>query len=85
MSIKLSQEAKQKLLTAIKHFMAETMEQEIGDLKASFLLEFCLQEVGPVIYNRAISDAQSFMQEKLIDLESACYEPERGYEAGETP
>ena len=72
-------------MAAIKQFRAETMEQEIGDLKASFFLDFCLREIGPVIYNQAISNAQSFMQEKLIDLESACYEPERGYEAGETP
>ena len=34
------------------------MEDEIGDLKASLLLDFFVKEVGPSIYNKAIANAQ---------------------------
>lgn len=79
MSIKLSNEAKQRSIASIKRFFNDTLEDEIGDLKASLVLDFCLKEIGPTIYNRAIRDAQTFMQDKVADLDGSCYEPEFGY------
>jgi uncharacterized protein (DUF2164 family) len=55
------------------------MDDEIGGLKASFLLDFCLREVGPCIYNQAIADAQRHLQDRVVDLEGSCFEPEFGY------
>ncbi|MGL6344128.1 MAG: DUF2164 family protein [Waterburya sp.] len=51
----------------------------MGDLKASLFLDFCLQEICPSVYNQAIIDARSFMEDKLSDLEDTCYEPEFDY------
>jgi len=79
MAIELSQEMKQRLLISIKRYFLETIEDEIGDLKAALFLDFCLQEIGPVVYNQAILDAQAYIQDKAQDLESSCYEPEFGY------
>ena len=55
------------------------MDDEIGDLKAGLVMDFLLEEVGPCIYNRAIGDAQAYMQEKIVDIDGTCYEPEFGY------
>ena len=60
-------------------FSADNLDQEIGDLKASRFLEFCVREIGPSIYNQAIADAQSYMQEKAADLSGARYEAEFDY------
>jgi uncharacterized protein (DUF2164 family) len=79
MSIKLSEDTKKRLIGSIKRYFAENMDEEIGDLKASLFLEFCLREIGPSVYNQAVADAQAWMQDKLTDLDGSCHEPELGY------
>lgn len=79
MTIKLSKVTKQQLIKSIKRYFEQELDEDIGDLKASRFLDFCLQEICPSVYNRAIIDARSFMENKLGDLEDTCYEPEFGY------
>ncbi|HDL85869.1 MAG TPA: DUF2164 domain-containing protein [Candidatus Acetothermia bacterium] len=79
MAIKLSKDTEQRLITSIKRFFAEVMDQEIGDLKSSLFLKYALQEIGPCIYNKAVNDAQSSMQSMVSEIDSTCYEPELGY------
>jgi uncharacterized protein (DUF2164 family) len=79
MAIKLPDEVKTALIASIKRYFTENMDEEIGDLKASLLFEFCVKEIGPSIYNQAIADAQACMQEKVADLDGTCHEPELGY------
>ncbi|MBW4535448.1 MAG: DUF2164 domain-containing protein [Pleurocapsa minor HA4230-MV1] len=79
MTIKLSKVTKQQLIKSIKRYFEQELDEDIGDLKASRFLDFCLQEICPSVYNRAIIDARSFMENKLSDLEDTCYEPEFGY------
>jgi len=55
------------------------MDENIGDLKALLLLEFFRKELGPSIYNTAISDAQTRLQDQINDLDVSCYEPEFNY------
>ncbi len=74
MPIKLQKDTEKYLLGSIKRFVVEHMDTEIGDLKASLFLEFCVREIGPSIYNHAIADAQSYMQEKTADLGGSRYE-----------
>jgi uncharacterized protein (DUF2164 family) len=38
-----------------------------------------MTEIGPAIYNRAISDAQTFIQERAQDLENSCFATESDY------
>jgi uncharacterized protein (DUF2164 family) len=79
MAITLPQETTRQLQASIKRYVAEHLDQEIGDLKAGMLLEFCLAEVGAVVYNKAIADAQACFQERVSDLEGVCYEKEFTY------
>jgi uncharacterized protein (DUF2164 family) len=80
MAIELSRETRQAAVASIQRFFAEQMDDdEIGELKASLLLDFCLREIGPSIYNRAIADAQAVLQERVADLDGTCYEPEFSY------
>lgn len=79
MAIKLSKDSEKYLIGSIKRFFAESMEDEIGDLKAARVLEFCVKEIGPSIYNQAITDAQAYLQEKVADLGGARFEPEFDY------
>lgn len=79
MPITLSPDATRQLLASIKQFTAEHLEEEVGDLKASLFLEFCLAEVGAVVYNQAIADAQRYFQGRVNDLDGVCYQPEFTY------
>lgn len=79
MPIALSPEVTKQLQTSIKRFSAEHLEEEIGDLKAGLFLDFCLAEVGAIIYNQAIADAQRYFQARATDLDSVCYQPEFTY------
>jgi uncharacterized protein (DUF2164 family) len=79
MSIDLSRDDERRLIASIKRYFAESLEQEIGDLKASLLLKYVLKEIAPTIYNRAVGDAQARMQEMVSEVDGTCHEPEFGY------
>ena len=76
MTIKLEKQSRKYLVGSIKRFFAESMDSDIGDLKASMVLDFCMREIGPTIYNQAIADAQTYFQEKAADLGGARFEAE---------
>ena len=84
MAITLSPETTKQLNASIKRYVAENLDQDIGDLKAGLLLDYCLREIGPTIYNQAIADAQAYFQARVGDLEGACYEKEFTYWAPPT-
>ena len=79
MEIKLEKDDEKKLVTSIKRYVSENLDTEIGELQSSLFLQFCLEEIGPVIYNRAISDAQTYMQEKAMDIENTCFAADSTY------
>ena len=59
MAITLTPEAEAQTMASLKRYVREELDQDIGDLKAKLLLDYLLKEVGPVVYNQAISDAQT--------------------------
>ena len=76
MRIELSDEAKKQAVASVRRYFASELDQEIGELKAGLLLDFFLQEIGPSIYNGAIADAQTYMRDRVADLEAVCAAPE---------
>ena len=79
MAIELEQKNEEYLLKSIRQFFDEELEEEIGDLRARAVLEFCLREICPSVYNQAISDAQETLQVAVLDLSGVRYEPEFDY------
>ena len=79
MALTLSPDATKRLQASIKRYFAEHLNDDIGDLKAAMLLDFCLKEIGPIVYNRAIADARTFVEARLTDMDGVCYEPEFTY------
>ena len=77
--IKLAIETEQRSVASIKRFFEEHMDEDIGDLKAKLLLDFCLEEIAASVYNGAVNDAQAIMQERVVDLDGVCYQDEFGY------
>ena len=79
MEIELTKEVEKALTASVRRYVSENMENEIGELQASLFLKYCLEEIGPCVYNSAIADAQRYLQEKVSDLENVCYAPQFGY------
>jgi uncharacterized protein (DUF2164 family) len=55
------------------------MDDEIGNIAAGGLLGFVLEEIGPVIYNKAVADVQERLQIRVADLEFEVHEEEFQY------
>ena len=79
MTIDLAPETRQRLLRSIQRYFKEQLEEEVGELKSSLLLDYVLREIGPTIYNQAIADAQAYLNERVADLDGVLYGPEFGY------
>jgi uncharacterized protein (DUF2164 family) len=79
MSIRISPDTRKRLIASLKRYAAENLDEELGDLKAGLLLDYCLTEIGPCVYNQAIADAQSYFTDRVADLEGVCHEPEFGF------
>ena len=76
MSTEPPKDKRKLLIASIKQYFAESLEQDIGELKASLLLDFVLKEVGRVIYNSAVADVQARMAEIVPEIDGTCFEPE---------
>ena len=79
MTIKLGKEVEDRLRGSIRRYFAENMDGQIGELAATLLLDFCVREIGPSIYNQAIVDAQDYIQERAADMDGFCHEDEFDY------
>ena len=79
MAITLAPDVTKQLLASIKRYVAENLDQDIGDLKAGMLLDYVLKEIAPTVYNQAITDAQAYFQGRVADLDGVCFEKEFGY------
>lgn len=66
--IEFSQEQKERIISKIKTYFADELQQDIGGFEAEFLLDFFAREIGPYIYNRGLFDAQQVFNEKMEDL-----------------
>ncbi|PKO92411.1 MAG: DUF2164 domain-containing protein [Betaproteobacteria bacterium HGW-Betaproteobacteria-10] len=79
MSIEISKEATQAAIVSIQRYFAESMDEEIGNLAAGALLGFFLKEIGPLVYNKAVVDAQARLQAQVMELDVEVYEAEFQY------
>ncbi|MEP6779953.1 MAG: DUF2164 domain-containing protein [Gemmatimonadaceae bacterium] len=66
--IKIGDDARKLAIASLRRYFTENMEEEIGDLKADLLLDFVIAEIGPTIYNQAVTDAKDVVQEAAMDM-----------------
>ena len=79
MPIELSKEDRAQAIASIERYFEVNFEQKIGNISAGALLGFVLEEIGPSIYNRAVSDAKERMLSRVEDLEYDIREDEFQY------
>ena len=79
MTIEISSDASKAAIVSIQRYFSENMDEEIGSLAAGALLGFFLKEIAPVVYNKAVADAQARMQARVMELDVEVYEDEFQY------
>ncbi len=77
-TLELGKEQRSDAIASLKRYFEENLEP-IGDLPAGLLLNFFLEEIGPVIYNRAVTDAQARLTQRVADLNGELYADEFQY------
>lgn len=79
MTIELSKEDKAQAIASIERYFRENMEEKIGNVAAGGLLGFFLEEIGPSIYNKGVSDAQERLQSRVSELDFEVHEDAFSY------
>ena len=79
MPIELSREARDRAVVSIERYFADELDQRIGNVAAGALLGFFLEEIGPLVYNKAVSQVQERLQERVQELDIEFNEDEFQY------
>jgi uncharacterized protein (DUF2164 family) len=79
MPIELSKEDKKLVVDSIQRYSREFMEEPMGNVAAAGLLSFFLEEIGPLVYNKAVADVQERLQARVSEIDLEVHEDEYAY------
>ena len=77
-TLELTKQQRADAIASMQRYFEENLDP-IGDMPAGLLLNFLLEEIGPVIYNQAISDAQTRLTQRVAYLTGELYADEFQY------
>lgn len=79
MGIELAKDVRVEAVKSIERYFQENMEERIGNIAAGALLNFFVEEIGPVIYNQAVAQVQERLQMRLSEIDIEVHEDEFQY------
>ncbi|MDZ7921887.1 DUF2164 domain-containing protein [Rhodoferax sp.] len=79
MPITIPKEQRQRAVESIERYFRENMDDPIGNVAAGSLLGFFLEEIGPLVYNQAVTDVQGRLQARVMEVDVEVHEPEFTY------
>ena len=79
MTIELSREARAEAIASLERYFAEELDQRIGNIAAGALLGYILQEIGPLVYNKAVAEVQERLLQRIQELDIEFHEDEFPY------
>lgn len=71
--VELSAPARQDATASLQRYFQQELQDELDALPAANLLNFILEEIGPAIYNKAVTDAQARIQARTAELDAELY------------
>ncbi len=74
MAIELPDQVRKEAIASIERYFRENMDEKIGNIAAGGLLGFFLEEIGPVVYNKAVADVQERLQMRVSELDIEIHE-----------
>lgn len=79
MAIEISKKNRIEIIASIQRYFEENMEEKIGNMTAAALLDFLLEELGPLVYNKAVSDVQERLQSRVMEVDIEVHKDEFQY------
>ncbi|WP_245291559.1 DUF2164 domain-containing protein [Methylosinus sp. R-45379] len=79
MAIDMPKDSAKEAVLSLQRYFKENMDNEIGNLAAEGLLQFFVEEIGPIIYNKAVEDVQQRLQARIAELDVEVQEEAFGY------
>ena len=79
MTIEISKDARKEAIASIERYFQENMEERIGNIAAGALLGFFLEEIRPLVYNRAVAEVQERLQSRISEIDIEIHEDEFQY------
>lgn len=72
--IQLSDAQKKSIKEAIHTYYLDERGEDIGIIHQEGLFDLFMEELAPIIYNRALDDAKKWYSNRMNDLEADYYE-----------
>ena len=66
--VTLDKEQHKEAIMDIQDYYFKERGEDLGNLGADIMLDFILEKIAPYIYNKAISDAQKFITDRVDDM-----------------
>ena len=66
---RISDEKRQQAIDDLIYFFESERSEKIGVIAAEQLLDFFLENIGPDVYNRGLSDAKTVIAKRVEDLQ----------------
>lgn len=79
MAIELPKELRDQAVASIQHYMEAETGERMGNIAASALLGFFLEEIAPVVYNQAVTEVQERIQSRVSEIDIEVFEQPFGY------
>lgn len=74
MPIELPRDERAQAIASIERYFNEELDQRIGNIGAGALLNFFLEEIGPLVYNQTVAEVQERLQQRLLELDIEFHE-----------
>jgi uncharacterized protein (DUF2164 family) len=74
---KLPKEIRDAMIQNIKAYFYDERDEEIGNLAAEDILQFLVKEIGPYIYNEAVTEARKVLEKGMGSIEDDLYALEK--------
>ncbi|MCI9601052.1 MAG: DUF2164 domain-containing protein [Lachnospiraceae bacterium] len=71
--VKLNDAQKKQILSEIKAFYLDVRGEEIGMIEEQQILDLFCEHLAPMIYNKALDDAQYWFRQQMENLSADYY------------
>jgi uncharacterized protein (DUF2164 family) len=79
MAIDLPKPLRPQAVASIERYFLEHLDQRIGNVTAAGVLNFFLEELGPLVYNQAVAEVQERLQQRVAEIDIEVHEDEFAY------
>jgi len=71
--IRITDEEKKRMEEEIRYYFETERDEKIGILATQSLLDFFMDNLGTIIYNKALDDAKLWYSRRMEDVETDFY------------